>query len=167
MLILLAGLQSQPMDIIEAAGWTAPARSRVPLHHAAAHAAVHRAVLAARHDLIVQTFDAVFTITQGGPGTATTNAVRDLPDHVRKSSTARRRRRVVGTVIGTIIVATFALRSISTLFPRGGRQVTETFARPAAASPLPNDRPRAAQAEEAGGQGSVRVPVPMGLWPGR
>ena len=66
---------------------------------------------------IVQTFDAVFTITQGGPGSATTN----LPYEIylttfRKYEYGEASAAGVVVVIGTIIVATFALRVISSLF---------------------------------------------------
>jgi sorbitol/mannitol transport system permease protein len=66
---------------------------------------------------IVQTFDHIFTITQGGPGSATTN----LPYEIylttfRKYEYGEAAAAGVVVVIGTIIVATFALRVISTLF---------------------------------------------------
>jgi sorbitol/mannitol transport system permease protein len=66
---------------------------------------------------LVQTFDAVFTITQGGPGTATTN----LPYEIylttfRKFEYGEAAAAGVVVVIGTIVVATFALRVISSLF---------------------------------------------------
>jgi sorbitol/mannitol transport system permease protein len=66
---------------------------------------------------VVQTFDAVFTITQGGPGTATTN----LPYEIyltmfRKYEYGEAAAAGVVVVVGTIIVATFALRTVSSLF---------------------------------------------------
>ena len=66
---------------------------------------------------VVQTFDHVFTITQGGPGSATTN----LPYEIylttfRKYEYGEAAAAGVVTVIGTIILATFALRLISSLF---------------------------------------------------
>ena len=65
----------------------------------------------------MQTFDAVFTITQGGPGTATTN----LPYEIylttfRKFEYGESAAAGVVVVIGTIVVATFALRLLSSLF---------------------------------------------------
>lgn len=65
----------------------------------------------------MNTFDAVFTITQGGPGTATTN----LPYEIyltmfRKFEYGEASAAGVIVVILTIIVATFALRVISSLF---------------------------------------------------
>ncbi|MGE3289324.1 MAG: sugar ABC transporter permease, partial [Pseudonocardia sp.] len=66
---------------------------------------------------VVQTFDHVFTITQGGPGSATTN----LPYEIylttfRKYEYGEAAAAGVVTVIGTIVLATFALRLISSLF---------------------------------------------------
>jgi sorbitol/mannitol transport system permease protein len=66
---------------------------------------------------VVQTFDAIFTITQGGPGSATTN----LPYEIyltmfRKFEYGEAAAAGVVVVIGTIVVATFALRTISSLF---------------------------------------------------
>ena len=118
MLILLAGLQSQPMDILEAArvdGAGSFAMFRyITLPHMRQYIELS-SLLGTIY--IVQTFDAVFTITQGGPGTATTN----LPYEIyltmfRKFEYGEAAAAGVVTVIGTIIVATFALRSISTLF---------------------------------------------------
>jgi len=68
---------------------------------------------------VLQTFDAVFTITQGGPGTQTTN----LPYEIyltmfRKYEYGQAAAAGVVVVIGTIIVATFALRVVSSLFTR-------------------------------------------------
>ena len=64
---------------------------------------------------IVQNFDAVFTITRGGLGTANLpyTDLRDLLQgpRVRLASAAG-----VVVVIGTIIIATFALRVVSSLF---------------------------------------------------
>jgi ABC-type glycerol-3-phosphate transport system permease component len=61
----------------------------------------------------VQTFDAIFTITQGGPGAATTN----LPYEIyltmfRKYEYGEAAAAGVVVVIGTIIVATFRWRDL-------------------------------------------------------
>ena len=66
---------------------------------------------------VVQTFDAIYTITQGGPGDATTN----LPYEIyltmfRKYEYGEAAAAGVVVVIGTIIIATFALRVVSSLF---------------------------------------------------
>ena len=64
---------------------------------------------------VVQNFDAVFTITSGGLGTANLpytiyQTFYTAHDYGRASAAG------VIVVIGTIIIATFALRSVSTLF---------------------------------------------------
>jgi sorbitol/mannitol transport system permease protein len=118
MLILLAGLQAQPGDIIEAAkvdGATGLQTFRyLTLPHLRQY--LELSVLLGSIYL-VQTFDAVYTITQGGPGTATTN----LPYEIyltmfRKYEYGEAAAGGVVVVAGTIIVATFALRTVSSLF---------------------------------------------------
>jgi sorbitol/mannitol transport system permease protein len=118
MLILLSGLQSQSPETLEAArvdGATGrQAFLLVTLPHLRPY--LELGVLLGSIYL-VQTFDAVFTITQGGPGTATTN----LPYEIylttfRKFEYGEAAAAGVVVVIGTIIVATFALRVISSLF---------------------------------------------------
>jgi sorbitol/mannitol transport system permease protein len=118
MLILLAGLQAQPTDILEAARvdgaggvkifrWITLPHMRQYIELAALLGSIY----------VVQTFDAIFSITQGGPGTATTN----LPYEIyltmfRKYEYGEAAAAGVVVVIGTIIVATFALRVVSSLF---------------------------------------------------
>jgi sorbitol/mannitol transport system permease protein len=118
MLILLAGLQAQPTDILEAAKvdgadgfktfrWITMPHMRQYLELSGLLGSIY----------ILQTFDAIFSITQGGPGTATTN----LPYEIyltmfRKYEYGEAAAAGVITVIGTIIVATFALRVFSSLF---------------------------------------------------
>ncbi len=68
---------------------------------------------------VLQTFDQIFTITQGGPGSATTN----LPYEIyltmfRKYEYGEAAAAGVVVVIGTIVVATFALRTIRPCSPR-------------------------------------------------
>jgi sorbitol/mannitol transport system permease protein len=70
---------------------------------------------------VVQNFDAVFTITSGGLGTANLpytiyQTFFQAQDYGRASAAG------VVVVIGTIVIATFALRSVSSLFKQeGGR----------------------------------------------
>jgi len=122
MLILLAGLQSQPTDVLEAARIdraSGPQTFRyITLPHLRQY--LELAILLGSV-YIVQTFDAIYTITQGGPGTATTN----LPYEIyltmfRKYEYGEAAAAGVVVVIGTIIVATFALRLISSLFTEEG-----------------------------------------------
>jgi sorbitol/mannitol transport system permease protein len=118
MLIILAGLQSQSLETIEAARvdgagpWQVFSRITLPFLRPYLELG---ALLGSIY--LVQTFDAVFTITQGGPGTATTN----LPYEIylttfRKFEYGEASAAGVVVVIGTIVVATFALRIISSLF---------------------------------------------------
>jgi len=118
MLILLAGLQAQPGDVLEAARVDGAHGLQTFRYITFPHLRqyLELAVLLGSVN-IVQTFDAVFTITQGGPGTATTN----LPYEIyltmfRKYEYGEAAAAGVVVVIGTIIVATFALRTISSLF---------------------------------------------------
>ena len=65
---------------------------------------------------MVQTFDAVFTITQGGPGSATTNLPYEIYLTVfRAYEYGEASAAGVVVVAGTIAVATVALRVVLTL----------------------------------------------------
>jgi sorbitol/mannitol transport system permease protein len=118
MLILLAGLQSQPGDVLEAAKVDGANGMQTFRYMTLPHLRQYLelgVLLGAVY--IVQTFDHIFTITQGGPGSATTN----LPYEIylttfRKYEYGEASAAGVVVVIGTIIVATFSLRLISSLF---------------------------------------------------
>jgi sorbitol/mannitol transport system permease protein len=118
MLILLAGLQAQPGDVLEAAkidGANGIQTFRLITLPFLRQYLELGALLGSIY--VVQTFDAIFTITQGGPGTATTN----LPYEIyltmfRKYEYGEAAAAGVVVVIGTIIVATMALRSFTSLF---------------------------------------------------
>jgi sorbitol/mannitol transport system permease protein len=116
MLLLLAGLQSQPREPLEAAqvdGATPWQTFRyLTLPHMRTY--IELAILLGSI-YVVQTFDAVFTITSGGLGTA------NLPYAVYNTFFAgheygQASAAGVVVVIGSIIVGTFALRVVSTLF---------------------------------------------------
>nr|WP_216853767.1 sugar ABC transporter permease [Phytoactinopolyspora halotolerans] len=118
MLILLAGLQSQSNDVLEAArvdGASGVATFRfLTLPHLRRYLEL-AALLGAIY--VVQAFDHVFTITQGGPGAATTN----LPYEIyltmfREYEYGEAAAAGVVAVVGTIIVSIFALRVVSSLF---------------------------------------------------
>ncbi|MBN6058384.1 sugar ABC transporter permease [Nonomuraea sp. RK-328] len=118
MLILLAGLQAQPHDVLEAAGvdGATPLETFrfITLPHLRRY--IELGILLGTI-YVVQTFDAVYTITQGGPGSATTN----LPYEIyltmfRKYEYGEAAAAGVVVVIGSIVVATFALRTIASLF---------------------------------------------------
>jgi sorbitol/mannitol transport system permease protein len=118
MLILLAGLQSQPGDVLEAAKIDRADGIQtfrfITLPHLRQYIELS-ALLGSIY--VLQTFDAIYTITQGGPGSATTN----LPYEIyltmfSKYEYGEAAAAGVVVVIGSIIVATFALRTISSLF---------------------------------------------------
>ncbi|HWU10554.1 MAG TPA: sugar ABC transporter permease [Streptomyces sp.] len=116
MLILLAGLQSRPAEVVEAArldgagAWQTFRYLTLPHLRRYLELGV---LLGAVY--IVQNFDAVFTITAGGLGTA------NLPYTIYQTFYQAHEYGLasaagVVVVIGTIIIATFALRTVSSLF---------------------------------------------------
>jgi sorbitol/mannitol transport system permease protein len=118
MLILLAGLQSQSTDILEAArvdganAWQIFVRMTIP--HLRQYLELG-ALLGSIY--LVNTFDSIYTITQGGPGTATTNLPYEIYQTIfSKYEYGEASAAGVVVVILTIIVANFALRVISGLF---------------------------------------------------
>jgi len=118
MLILLAGLQAQPGDVLEAAKIDGATGAQTFRHITLPFLRQYIELASLLGSIyVLQTFDAIFTITQGGPGTATTN----LPYEIyltmfRKYEYGEAAAAGVVVVIGTIIVATFALRTIFSLF---------------------------------------------------
>jgi len=118
MLIILAGLQSQSLETLEAARVDGATGWQIFVHITLPYLRPYLELSALLGSIyLVQTFDAVFTITQGGPGTATTN----LPYEIylttfRKFEYGEAAAAGVVVVFGTIVVATFALRVISGLF---------------------------------------------------
>ena len=118
MLILLGGLQSQDRSVLEAArvdGATAIQSFRyLTLPHLRQFIELG-VVLGSIY--IVQTFDSIFMITQGGPGTATTNLPFELYQRAfRAFDVGEAAALGVIVVVLTIIFATYALRIISRLF---------------------------------------------------
>nr|WP_225320725.1 sugar ABC transporter permease [Streptomyces luteolifulvus] len=115
MLILLAGLQSRPMEIIEAARVDGANAFQIFRHLTLPHLRRYLELAALLGSIyIVQNFDAVFTITSGGLGTANLpytiyQTFYQAHDYGRASAAG------VVVVLGTIVVATFALRLVSTL----------------------------------------------------
>lgn len=117
MLITLAGLQSQPGDVLEACrvdgASTWQTFRYITLPHLRQY--LELAILLGAI-YVVQTFDHVFTITQGGPGSATTNLPYEIYLTVfRAYEYGEASAAGVVVVIGSIIVATVALRVVSTL----------------------------------------------------
>jgi len=117
-LIILAGLQSQPADTLEAAkvdGAGAFATFReLTLPHLRPY--IELGILLGSIYL-VNVFDAVRLMTNGGPGTATTNLPFYLFQQVNNAfDIGGAAATGVVTVILTIIVATFALRMFARVF---------------------------------------------------
>jgi sorbitol/mannitol transport system permease protein len=116
MLILLAGLQSRPLDVIEAARIDGASAWQIFRYMTFPHLRRYLelgGLLGAIY--VVQTFDAVFVITSGGLGTANLPYViyqtfYQAHDYGRASAAG------VIVVIATIAIATVALRTVSTLF---------------------------------------------------
>ena len=118
MLIVLAGLQSQPSDTLEAAkvdgagAWATFGELTLP--HLRPY--IELGILLGSIYL-VNVFDAVKAMTQGGPGTATTNLPYYLYQQVNNAfDIGGAAAAGVVTVILTIIVATFALRMFARVF---------------------------------------------------
>ncbi|MGP3987297.1 carbohydrate ABC transporter permease [Streptomyces sp. 3N207] len=118
MLILLAGLQAQPGDVLEAARVDGASALQTFRHITLPHLRQYIELgIVLGSIFVVQTFDAVFTITQGGPGSRTTN----LPYEIyltmfRKFEYGQAAAAGVVVVIGSIVIATFALRTVASLF---------------------------------------------------
>ena len=118
MLILLGGLQSQDRSVLEAArvdgATTLQSFRHLTLPHLRQYIELG-VVLGSIY--IVQTFDSIFMITQGGPGTSTTNLPFQLYQTAFRAFDVGRAAALGVIVVAlTIVVATYALRIISRLF---------------------------------------------------
>jgi sorbitol/mannitol transport system permease protein len=121
MLILLAGLQSRPLDVVEAARIDGASSWQVFTNMTLPHLRQYielSGLLGAIY--VVQNFDHVFTITSGGLGTANLpyfiyQTFYTAQDYGRASAAG------VVVVIGTIIIATAALRTAFSLFREDSR----------------------------------------------
>lgn len=115
MLILLAGLQSRPADAFEAAKMDGASPLQafryITLPHLRRYIELGATLGAI---FIVQNFDAVFTMTSGALGTANLPYTIYQTFFVRQDYGLAAAQGVI-VVIGTILVATFALRSVSSL----------------------------------------------------
>jgi sorbitol/mannitol transport system permease protein len=118
MIILLSGLQSQSTDILEAArvdgagNWQIFRRLTLPHLRTFLELCVLLGSI-----FIVQTFDSIFIITQGGPGQATTTLPYFLYlQAFRRFEIGEAAALAIVTTVGTIIIATIALRVLSNLF---------------------------------------------------
>ncbi|MER6999384.1 sugar ABC transporter permease [Streptomyces sp. NPDC000410] len=116
MLILLAGLQSRPAEMIEAARLDGASAWQIFRYLTLPHLRRYLELGVLLGSIyIVQNFDAVFTITSGGLGTA------NLPYTIYQTFYQAHEYGLasaagVVVVIGTMVLATFALRVVSSLF---------------------------------------------------
>jgi sorbitol/mannitol transport system permease protein len=121
MLILLAGLQSLPGDAMEAAQIDGASSWQTFVHIILPHMRQYLelgGLLGAIY--VVQAFDAVFTITGGAEGAS------NLPYAIYQEFFVAQDYGVssamgVITVLGTLVIATFALRTVSTLLREENR----------------------------------------------
>ncbi|MBT3150675.1 sugar ABC transporter permease [Streptomyces sp. CHD11] len=120
MLILLAGLQSRDSQLIEAARMDGASDWQVFVHITLPHLRRYLELGVLLGSIyIVQNFDAVFTITSGGLGTA------NLPYTIYQTFYQAHENGLASAagvivVIGSIILAIFALRVVSSLFREEG-----------------------------------------------
>ncbi len=121
MLILLAGLQSRPLDVVEAARIDGASSWQIFTNMTLPHLRpfIELAGLLGAIN-IVQNFDHVFTITSGGLGTA------NLPYFIYQTFYTAHDYGVASAagvivVLGTIIIAMFALRTVLSLFKEDAR----------------------------------------------
>jgi sorbitol/mannitol transport system permease protein len=123
-LILLAGLQSQSGDVLEAARVDGADSWRIFRSMTLPHLRQYLELGVVLGSIyIVQAFDAIFMITSGGPGQETTTLPYYLYEAAFRSFNIGRASAMgVVTVVGTILVSTFALRTISGLFSDEGME---------------------------------------------
>jgi sorbitol/mannitol transport system permease protein len=116
MLILLAGLQSRPLDVIEAAKIDGASTFQIFRYMTMPHMRQYLELGGLLGSIyIVQNFDAVFVLTGGGLNT------QNLPYTIYQTFFAAHdyglaSAQGVIVVFGTILIATFALRVVSSLF---------------------------------------------------
>ncbi len=121
MLILLAGLQSRPLDVIEAARIDGASAWQIFTNMTLPHLRQYielAGLLGAIY--VVQNFDYVFTITSGGLGTA------NLPYYIYQTFYTAHDYGLASAagvivVIGSIIISTAALRTVFSIFKEEGR----------------------------------------------
>jgi sorbitol/mannitol transport system permease protein len=116
MLILLAGLQSRPLDVVEAAEIDGANSWQIFTNLTLPHLRQYIELAGLLGSIyVVANFDYVFTITSGGLGTA------NLPYYIYQTFYTAHDYGLasaagVVVVIGTILIATFALRTVFSIF---------------------------------------------------
>jgi sorbitol/mannitol transport system permease protein len=123
-LILLAGLQSQPADILEAARVDGADSWRIFRSMTLPHLRQYMELgIVLGSIYLIQAFDAIFMITSGGPGTESTNVPYYLYEVAfRAFNIGKASAMGVVVVFATIAISTFALRTISGLFSDDGME---------------------------------------------
>jgi sorbitol/mannitol transport system permease protein len=123
-LILLAGLQSQSSDVLEAARVDGAGSWQIFRSMTLPHLRQYMELgIVLGSIYVVQAFDAIFMITSGGPGQQTTNIPYYLYETAfRGFDIGRASAMGVVVVAAIIIIATFALRTISGLFSDQGME---------------------------------------------
>lgn len=124
MLIMLAGLQSQDSDAMEAAlvDGASPVQSfrYLTLPHLRPY---FELCIVMGTIYLLNTYDQVFAITQGGPGTATTNLPYEIYlTQFRKYDYGEGAAAGVIIVIISIIIANFGLKLVTSLATEGGKK---------------------------------------------
>ncbi|CAN5471587.1 sugar ABC transporter permease [soil metagenome] len=123
MLIILAGLQSQDAEVLEAARMDGAGTLQTFRYMTLPHIRRFMELGAILGSIfILQTFDAILLMTQGGPGNKTTN----LPYFLyltafRALDVGQAAALGVVVVAATILISTFALRMFSTVFAGSNR----------------------------------------------
>lgn len=121
MLILLAGLQSRPLDVIEAARIDGASSWQIFRYMTLPHLRTYIELAALLGSIyVVQDFDHVFTITSGGLGTA------NLPYYIYQTFYTAHDYGLASAagvivVVGTIVISTAALRTVFSLFKEESR----------------------------------------------
>lgn len=121
MLILLAGLQSRPLDVVEAARIDGASAWQIFTHMTLPHLRPYIELAGLLGTIyVIQNFDHVFTITSGGLGTA------NLPYYIYQTFYTAHDYGLASAagvivVILTLIVATIALRTVFSLFQEESR----------------------------------------------
>lgn len=121
MLIILAGLQSQTEDILEAARVDGAGAFQIFRFMTLPHLRQYLELAIILGTIyIIQTFDQVFLITVGGPGTQTTT----LPYFIylkafRTTEVGYAAAAGVLVALGTMVISTFALKVATSLFKEG------------------------------------------------
>jgi sorbitol/mannitol transport system permease protein len=117
-LIVLAGLQGQPLDVLEAARVDGAGTLSIFRNMTFPHLRPYVELGTLLGSIyIVNTFDEVYSMTSGGPGSATTNMPYYLYEQAFQAFNVGGAAALgVITVILTMIIATFALRLIASVF---------------------------------------------------